>query len=64
MNRDDIPTDTIDYALRGVDRELWTQVKVRAASEGRSIRYVLVELLKIYAAHGFHVVETFNGTRR
>lgn len=63
MSRDDA-TPRVDYALRGVDRELWTRVKTRAAAEGRSIRYVLVELLKIYARHGFHVVETFDRDRK
>lgn len=62
--RRDVKPETVDYALRGVDRELWTRVKVRAASEGRSIRFVLLELLKVYADHGFHVVETFNGRRK
>lgn len=54
----------VDYALRGVDAELWTRVKEQAAREGRSIRFVLVAFLKVYAAHGFHVVETFNGRER
>lgn len=54
-------TEQVDYALRGVDRDLWTRVKARAAGEGRSIRFVLLAFLKVYAAHGFHVIDTFNG---
>jgi hypothetical protein len=60
VSRDAQP-EPVDYALRDVDRELWTRVKVRAASEGRPIRFVLIEFLKVYAEHGFTVVETFNG---
>jgi hypothetical protein len=54
----------VDYALRAVDAELWKNVKARAAQEGRSIRFVLIELLKVYARHGFTVVETFDGNHR
>lgn len=50
----------VDYALRGVDRALWNRVKARAAGEGRSIRFVILALLKVYAAHGFTVAETFD----
>jgi hypothetical protein len=60
----DVQPDPVDYALRGVDRDLWNRVKAQAASEGRPIRFVLIEFLKVYAEHGFHVVETFNGNRR
>jgi hypothetical protein len=55
---------TVDYALRDVDRELWTRVKVRAAGEGRSIRFVLIEFLKLYAHYGFNVIEAFGGSRK
>jgi hypothetical protein len=43
---------------------MWTsgeQVRETAALEGRSVRFVLIALLKVYAAHGFEVVEHFNG---
>lgn len=48
------------YTLRSIDDSLWRQVKTRAASEGRNIRFVLLALLRVYAKHGFHVVETFD----
>lgn len=50
-----------NYVLRNIDPELWRQVKTRAASEGRSVRFVLIEFLKAYTRWGFHVVETFDG---
>jgi hypothetical protein len=53
----------VSYVLRGVDPELWRRVKVQVATEGRTIRFVLLELLKVYAKHGFTVVETFNNNR-
>lgn len=50
----------LNYVLKRIDPELWVAVKARAASEGRSVRFVLLELLRVYAKHGFLVVETFN----
>lgn len=50
-----------EYRLTDIDPSLWRRVKSRSAYEGRSIRFVLLELLKVYATHGFRVVETFNG---
>lgn len=41
-----------DYIIRNVDDALWRKVKARAESEGRSIRWVIVELLKRYAKDG------------
>lgn len=49
-----------DYPLRNVPNDLWRQVKSKAAYEGRTIRFVLLELLRIYAKHGFAVVEKFD----
>jgi hypothetical protein len=49
------------YTLRNIDTELWLRVKERAAKEGRSLRFVLLEVLKIYAKYGFTIVETFDG---
>lgn len=54
----------ISYVLRHIDPELWRQVKSKAAYEGRTIRFVLLELLRVYARHGFTVVETFNANGR
>lgn len=53
-----------EYRLADIDPDLWKQVKDRAAYEGRTIRFVLIELLRVYAKHGFHVVETFNRGRK
>lgn len=50
----------MDYYIRNVDPALWQKVKVRATSEGRTLRFVIVELLRIYAKHGYQVVETFD----
>lgn len=38
-----------DYILRDVDDALWKRVKVKAASDGKPIRTVLLELLTKYA---------------
>lgn len=48
-----------NYRLEQIDDALWKRVKSRAAYEGRTVRFVLIELLKVYAAHGFTVVDTF-----
>jgi hypothetical protein len=37
------------YILRDIDIELWTRVKERAASEGRSLRGLILWLLQWYA---------------
>jgi len=50
-----------EYRLTKIDAALWRQVKARAAYEGRSIRFVVLELLRVYAKRGFTVVETFDG---
>ncbi len=36
------------YLLRDIDPALWRLVKIRAATEGRSVRDVLLELLRRY----------------
>lgn len=50
------------YTLRNVPADLWTKVKAQAAREGRPIRFVLLNLLRVYATHGFAVVEHFDKT--
>lgn len=46
------------YNLREIDSDLWKRVKARATYEGRNIRFVLMQLLRVYADHGYtHVVE-------
>lgn len=52
------------YTLRRIDPELWKKFKSKAAYEGRPMKFVLCELARIYAEHGFQVVETFDGQRR
>lgn len=47
----------VNYTLRRVEPALWDRVKERAASEGRSIRFVLITALRLYAEHGFHKME-------
>jgi hypothetical protein len=38
------------YTLRDIDTDLWTRVKERAATEGRSLRGLILWLLERYAA--------------
>ena len=40
------------YMLRNIDPELWSQVKTRAASEGRGLRWIVLYLLAFYARKG------------
>lgn len=40
-----------NYTLRDIDPELWRKLKVKAASEGKPIRTVLIELVTKYTAH-------------
>ena len=41
------------YLFRGIDAALWAAAQRRAASEGRSMRYVLLALVGEYATHGY-----------
>jgi hypothetical protein len=41
--------DTVVYLLRGIPRPIWFRARMRALSEGRSIRDVLLSLLTEYA---------------
>lgn len=40
----------VDYRLKGIDPELWKRVRMRALYEGRSVREVMLELLRAYVA--------------
>ena len=51
----------ISYTLRRIDPELWKRAKAQAAYEGRTLRFVILQLLHVYAKHGYRVVETFDG---
>jgi hypothetical protein len=54
----------VSYVLRRIDPELWKRAKARAASEGRTVRFVLLAFLRVYAEYGFRVVETFDRRER
>lgn len=41
-----------DYILRNIEPKLWKQFKQRAESEGRSLRWLLIELIKNYIQNG------------
>jgi len=38
-----------NFILRKFDDTLWSRVKTRAASEGRSLRWIVLKLLEMYA---------------
>lgn len=40
------------FILRNIDDKLWSAVKKRAAGEGRTIRWVVLRLLQLYAREG------------
>ena len=39
-----------DYILRKIDDALWKQVKIKAATEGVTVREKLEELLKLWTS--------------
>jgi hypothetical protein len=41
-----------DYILRNIDGKLWKQFKERAESEGRSLRWIILELIRKYIQSG------------
>lgn len=40
------------FAFKDVDDKLWKQFKQRAQSEGRSLRWVILELIRRYIEKG------------
>ena len=38
-----------NFILRQIDDHLWVQVKTRAQSEGRSLKWIVIRLLELYA---------------
>lgn len=40
------------WILRKVDDAFWARFKTRAASEGRGLRWIVLELIRHYTAHG------------
>jgi plasmid stability protein len=40
------------YIIRNIPIALWAEVKARAASEGRSIRWLILRFLEAYAEKG------------
>lgn len=41
-----------NYILRNVEPELWASFKQRAASEGRALRWLLLEMIVYYVKRG------------
>ena len=39
------------YLLRGIPRDTWIAVRRRASEEGRTIKWVLLQLLELYVNH-------------
>lgn len=42
----------LNYLLRNAPPDLWQAVKHRAGSEGRSVRDVILDLLRLYVDYG------------
>jgi hypothetical protein len=42
----------MSFILRDPDPKLWKQFKARAASEGRTLRWVILELIRRYVEKG------------
>jgi hypothetical protein len=41
-----------DYLLRNVENGLWRQIRARAILEGKDVREVIIETLKVFVAAG------------
>ena len=41
-----------NYMLRDIDAALWQHAKARAQAEGHPLRWVLLQLLKLYVEKG------------
>jgi len=39
-----------NYLLKGVDELLWKALKARTSADGHTIKYVIVEMLKLYVS--------------
>lgn len=42
------------YLLRDIPEDVWQRVKRRATKEGRSLRFIILALLKRYADKGLN----------
>jgi hypothetical protein len=42
----------MSFILRDPDPKLWAKFKARAASEGRTLRWVILELIRRYVEKG------------
>ena len=41
----------LNYMVRGIDGVMWKAAKQKAADEGRSMKWVIINLLWLYANH-------------
>ena len=39
----------MNYLIRNIDRLLWSRVRARAVLEGKSVREVILDALRLYA---------------
>jgi len=46
-----------DYLLRNVENGLWRQIRARAILEGKDVREVIIETLKIFVTAGMEKPE-------
>lgn len=44
----------VDYYLRSIDPKLWAGFKKRAVSEGHTLRWVLLALIRRYVEKGLN----------
>jgi hypothetical protein len=42
----------VDFIIRNIDAKLWRKFKRRAITEGHTLRWVLLELIRRYAENG------------
>lgn len=42
----------MNYILRDADDELWARFKERAAKEGHTLRWLVLEMIRRYIQHG------------
>lgn len=42
----------MDFILRNADDDLWERFRARTQKEGRTLRWVILELILFYVRHG------------
>ena len=47
----------VDFILRDMEPEFWHRVKIRAVTEGETLKAVFSELAELYVKHGLPTIK-------